>query len=229
MSTTTTAATTGSTAASSASLYSQLSGNANSQTTTEASADRFLKLLVAQMQNQDPLSPMDNAQVTSQMAQINTVAGIDKVNSSIQAMSGQFTQMQALQGVQLVGQGVVVDGNALKLDETTGTASASYELAGPADTAKIEVLSSAGRVIDTIDLGAETSGRHAFTWAPAKPPTDPSGVTFRVVANRGAAPVAVTTQVRDQVVAVSNSNGSLKLDLASGNSVAYGDVKAFSS
>jgi flagellar basal-body rod modification protein FlgD len=224
--TTTTA--TGSTA-SSASIYSQLSGNASTQSTPEASADRFLKLLVAQMQNQDPLSPMDNAQVTSQMAQINTVAGIDKVNSSIQSMSGQFAQMQALQGVQLVGQGVVVNGNALALDETSHTANASYELAGPADNAKIEVLSAAGRVIDTVDLGAETSGRHAFTWSPAKPPTDPSGITFRVVASHGATPVAATTLVRDQVVAVSNSSGSLKLDLASGNSVAYGDVKAFSS
>ena len=44
-------------------------------------SDRFLKLLVAQMQNQDPLNPMDNAQVTSQMAQINTVTGIDKLNT----------------------------------------------------------------------------------------------------------------------------------------------------
>ena len=43
--------------------------------------DRFLKLLVAQMQNQDPLNPMDNAQVTSQMAQINTVSGIEKLNT----------------------------------------------------------------------------------------------------------------------------------------------------
>ena len=50
-------------------------------TTNAGSEDRFLKLLVAQMQNQDPLNPMDNAQVTSQMAQINTVSGIEKLNT----------------------------------------------------------------------------------------------------------------------------------------------------
>ena len=50
---------------------------------TTITADRFLKLLVAQMQNQDPLNPMDNAQVTSQMAQINTVTGIDKLNTTL--------------------------------------------------------------------------------------------------------------------------------------------------
>src|SRR6185295_9765523 len=58
-------------------------------------SDRFLKLLVAQMKNQDPLNPMDNAQVTSQMAQINTVTGIDKLNSTVAGLSAQFMQMQA--------------------------------------------------------------------------------------------------------------------------------------
>ena len=47
---------------------------------TEGLQDRFLKLLVTQMKNQDPLNPMDNAQVTSQLAQISTVSGIDKLN-----------------------------------------------------------------------------------------------------------------------------------------------------
>ena len=51
------------------------------------SQDRFLKLLVTQMKNQDPLNPMDNAQVTSQMAQLSTVSGIDKLNSTLEALS----------------------------------------------------------------------------------------------------------------------------------------------
>jgi flagellar basal-body rod modification protein FlgD len=212
----------------SAAIYAQLNNSGGTQTTTEASADRFLKLLVAQMKNQDPLSPMDNAQVTSQMAQINTVSGIEKVNESVQAMGGQFTQMQALQGAQLVGQSVQVAGNGLNLDDS-GKASAGFELAGPADATKVEVLSASGRVIDSIDLGAETSGRHSFTWAPATPPADTSGLSFRIVASSGAASVGATALVRQQVVAVSNSGGSLKLDLANGSQVGYSDVKAFSS
>ena len=65
--------------------------------------DRFLKLLVTQMRNQDPLNPMDNAQVTSQLAQINTVTGIERLNESIKGMSGQMFQSQALQGASLIG------------------------------------------------------------------------------------------------------------------------------
>ena len=64
------------------------SSNADATITSE----RFLKLLVAQMQNQDPLSPMDNAQVTSQMAQINTVSGIEKLNTTVEGLNNQFVQ-----------------------------------------------------------------------------------------------------------------------------------------
>ena len=83
-------------------------------------SDRFLKLLVAQMQNQDPLNPMDNAQVTSQMAQINTVTGIEKLNSSVAGLSSQFMQMQALQGASLVGRDVIVPGSQLDIVDGVG-------------------------------------------------------------------------------------------------------------
>jgi flagellar basal-body rod modification protein FlgD len=218
-------------AANASALYQQLNGSASTQTATEASADRFLKLLVAQMQNQDPLSPMDNAQVTSQMAQINTVSGIEKVNESIQSMSSQFTQLQAMQGAQLVGQGVLVNGNRLAVG-SDGSARASFDLAGAADSTKVEVLSASGRVVDTLDMGAETTGRHTFSWKPPVPtegqtPIDTSNLTFRVVASSGAAQVGATPLMRDEIVAVSTANGSLSLDLASGKRMAYADVRAF--
>jgi flagellar basal-body rod modification protein FlgD len=111
----------------SAALYSQLSGSGSTKTTAQESSDRFLRLLVTQMQNQDPLSPMDNAQVTSQMAQINTVSGIEKLNETINGMLGQFTQMQALQGAALVGRDVLVQGNELEVAD--GKATAAFELA----------------------------------------------------------------------------------------------------
>jgi flagellar basal-body rod modification protein FlgD len=210
-----------------AALYQQLQGSASSgaNATTE-SADRFLKLLVAQMKNQDPLSPMDNAQVTSQMAQINTVSGLDKVNQSIQSMSAQFLQMQALQSASLVGRDVLVAGKALTLED--GKAQAAFDLAGAADSVKVEVLNGAGRVVDTLDLGAETSGRHAFTWNAPQALQEGSGYTFRIAAASGAKAVTATTLARDQVQSVSSSGGTLTLQLASGNSVAYADVKAFS-
>jgi flagellar basal-body rod modification protein FlgD len=201
---------------------------ASTVTTTkndEASADRFLKLLVAQMQNQDPLSPMDNAQVTSQMAQINTVSGIEKLNTSVQGLSGQFMQMQALQGATLVGHDVVVPGDILAVG--SGLAQGGFELASAADNVTVEVLAPSGKVLDTIDLGAQTSGLHSFGW-PAGTADDSSGLRFRVTARSGATKLAVTPLMRDRVDAVATSGNALTLELQKSGSVPYSTVKAFS-
>ena len=123
------------------------------------SADRFLKLLVAQMQNQDPLNPMDNAQLTSQMAQINAVTGLEKVNQSVKALNTQLLQMQALQGAGLVGRDVSMEGNLMTIADGVGRG--AVELDGKATSVKVEVLDGSGKVVDTIDLGAGHEGLQA--------------------------------------------------------------------
>jgi flagellar basal-body rod modification protein FlgD len=192
-------------------------------TTAADTSDRFLKLLVAQMQNQDPLSPMDNAQVTSQMAQINTVSGIQTLNTSVQALSTQFVQMQALQGATLVGHDVVVPGNSLSI--ANGQGEGGFELASAATSVKVDVLSPSGQV-DSIDLGAQSSGMQSFSW-PAGTATDSSGLTFRVTAKNGATSLTATPLMRDLVDAVSTSGNSLSLELQKSGSVPYSTVKAF--
>ena len=192
-------------------------------TTAKESSDRFLKLLVAQLQNQDPLSPMDNAQVTSQIAQINTVSGIEKLNTTVQGLSSQFVQMQALQGAALVGHDVVVAGN--KLDIANGSGEGGFELQSAADSVKVEVLSGAGRVIDTLDLGAQSAGMNTFRW-PSGNYDNASGLTFRVSANAGATALAATPLMQDKVTAVSTKGDTLMLELARTGTVAYGTVKA---
>ncbi|MFM8898979.1 MAG: flagellar hook assembly protein FlgD [Burkholderiales bacterium] len=188
------------------------------------SADRFLKLLVAQMQNQDPLNPMDNAQVTSQMAQINTVNGIEKLNTTVQGLSSQFTQLQAMQSTSLVGRDVVVPGN--RLDINDGVGQGGFQLDGPADNVKVEILSSGGVVVDTINLGAQSSGMSSFNW-PAGQNTNQNNLSFRVIARSGTNPVTHTPLMRDRVDAVSTAGNAINLQLQNSGQVAYGDVRAF--
>ena len=186
------------------------------------SADRFLKLLVAQMQNQDPLSPMDNAQVTSQIAQINTVSGIEKLNTTVVGLSGQFTQMQALQGAALVGRDVVVPGNDLTVKDNVGTG--TFELSSAATDVQIEVLNAQGQVIDKFQLGAKPAGINDFDW---KPTSTAGAASFRVTANANGAPLSPTALVRDSVRAISTQNNQLTLELKNGGTVAYSDVRSF--
>lgn len=196
-----------------------LTANAN-----EAS-DRFLKLLVTQMQNQDPLNPMDNAQVTSQMAQINTVTGIDKLNTTMTAVNGSITQMQMLQGASLVGRGVLLEGNTLSVVE--GKASAGYELASSATNVKIDIVDAGGALIDSVTQTNRTAGRQGFEWKP-KDGMPTTGLSFKVTATTGNKAVTATPLKFDLVNAVTTTNGSLTLELANGGSVAYDKVKAVS-
>lgn len=207
------------------STYAALNDKSSVVSANEAgSADRFLKLLVAQMQNQDPLSPMDNAQVTSQMAQINTVTGIEKLNTTVQGLSGQFVQMQALQGASLVGRDVVVPGNKMSMQDGVGVG--GFELTSAADNVKVEVLGPGGHVLDTLDLGAQTAGMHSFDWTAGTNATA-TGVTFRVTATSGSVKLDTTALMRDRVDAVNTSGDSLTLELQNSGSVAYNQVKAF--
>jgi flagellar basal-body rod modification protein FlgD len=209
---------------STASLAATAASGANPTASSQMTADAFLKLLVAQMQNQDPLSPMDNAEVTSQMAQINTVTGIGQLNSTVQSLAGQFAQLQALQGASLVGHQVVVPGNTLQV--ANGVGQGGFQLSGPADAVKVEILSPAGQVVDTMQLGAQSSGLHSFNWD-ASSAASTSGLTFRVTATTGGVSSAATTLISDTVNAVSTSGGTFNLELANSGIVPYSSVVEF--
>ena len=193
--------------------------------TTDA-GDRFLKLLVAQMQNQDPLNPMDNAQVTSQMAQIQTVSGVEKLNTTVAALNAQFVQLQALSGAGLVGKDVLVEGNRLMADDT-GLGHAGVELASPADSVTVEVRDAGGRVIDSVDLGALGAGRHSFDWIPPASVDPTQAASFRVSARLAATEVKATALARDRVDAVTTDSTGLVLELVNAGPVPYDKVKAF--
>ncbi len=209
------------------SLNRATSSSSSVKTQNDAgSEDRFLKLLVAQMQNQDPLNPMDNAQVTSQMAQIQSVNGLATLNRSVEGLGAQFAQMSALQGASLVGRDVVVPGNRLVANDED-LVQGGFELNGPADSVKVEVLNAGGHVIDTIEIGAQSAGRHGFEWTPPAGVDPATGDTFRVVARNGAANVGFTPLMRDRVDAVATGGDTLMLELRNSGSVSYSQIRAF--
>ena len=203
------------------------SGASTSAASTDPAAqqDRFLKLLVAQLNNQDPMNPMDNAQMTTQMAQINTVVGINQLNSTMEAMSSQFTAMQVLQGTSMIGRTVLSEGNALgtPVDKIS---TAAFDLSGTAADVKVNITTASGTVVDTVNLGALDAGRHYFAWDSSKYAGDVSALQFKVASINGTANVANTTLSPKMVVATSTTDNALTLELENGESLAYSKVKA---
>jgi len=124
--------------------------------------DRFLKLLVTQMKNQDPLNPMDNAQVTSQMAQLSTVSGIDKLNVTLQALSDSMTSNQSLQAASMIGHGVLVAGNGVDL--ANGSGYGGFELTESAERVNIAIKDKAGVLVRNIQMGAQPAGIGHWQW-----------------------------------------------------------------
>ncbi|MCK9201648.1 MAG: flagellar hook assembly protein FlgD [Gallionella sp.] len=150
-----------------ADIYAALNAKAKAGSSTEASAvsatqDRFLKLLVTQMKNQDPLNPLDNAQVTSQMAQLSTVTGIDKVNAALQALSDSMTSNQSLQAATMIGHGVLVPGKGVDL--SSGAAFGGVDLAQSVDRLDIAIYDKSGAVVRNVNLGAQPVGLVNWQW-----------------------------------------------------------------
>jgi flagellar basal-body rod modification protein FlgD len=195
-----------------------------SQQVNEAS-DRFLKLLVTQMQNQDPLNPMDNAQVTSQMAQINTVTGIDKLNTTMASMNSGMAQMQMLQGASLVGRQVLLDGNQLAFDGTGKVGTGAYNLEGAASRVRIDIVNPAGVTIDTVNQTGVAAGQQGFQWTPPAG-TSTNGLSFKVTATSSGKAINASPLMTDTVEAINTSSGTLTLELRNSGSTAYSKVKA---
>ena len=128
----------------------------------QATQDRFLKLLVAQIRNQDPLNPFQNSEVTSQLAQLSTVTGINKLSELVSGLSNSFAQAQSLQAASVIGRGVLVEGKSIEL--TQGTALAAVELPQAVDQLTITIHNSAGAAVHTANLGQQTSGLVKFQW-----------------------------------------------------------------
>ena len=155
---------TGNTSALSAEFYANVNPKAATadETSIALTQDRFIKLLTTQLQNQDPLNPVDNAEMTSQMAQISTVNGLEKLNKTLETLLADSQSAQALQAAALVGHGVLVPGEGVALKD--GLAFGGYELDGAADNVTIEIRDANGLLMRSIDVGDMESGVHGFAW-----------------------------------------------------------------
>jgi flagellar basal-body rod modification protein FlgD len=206
--------------AASASPASASDGAANTQ-------DRFLKLLVTQMKNQDPLNPMDNAQVTSQMAQLSTVSGIDKVNSTLKALTDSMSAGQALSATGMIGHGALVPGSSLNLNN--GKAVAGLDLAQDADSVKVSIKDGANNVVRTMQLGAQKSGVVPVAWdglddAGKEMATGAYKISAESVTG-GGKPSPVNTLSFGMVEGIAPGSGGAKLDVGKLGMFNLADVK----
>jgi flagellar basal-body rod modification protein FlgD len=212
-------------------------GTSSSATGTSAQSlsDTFLQLLVAQMNNQDPLNPVDNSQITSQMAQISTVTGISGLNSTVGQLVSQLQQSQAFQSTQMSGHIVLVPGSSLTLGSTAANGSSQttaayggFALAQAADTVRVTVKDSTGATVRTINLGSLGAGLQDFRWDG----TTDSGAqaaagsySYSVTATSAGKSVSASDYSAQQVVGVApQPDGTVQFLLSNGTQVGFASI-----
>ena len=135
-------------------------GKKATTSSTASIQNQFLTMLTAQLQNQDPTNPMDNAQITSQMAQLSTVDGVNQLNTTLTALT---SSMQTSSAASLIGHGVLVSGSSLNL--ASSQAVGGVTLTNPADSLQVTIKDAKGNTVQTLNLGAQkAAGAVPFTW-----------------------------------------------------------------
>ena len=146
--------------------YTNSATSSTSTTGTNSASDlqsSFLTLLVAQLKNQDPTNPLQNNELTTQLAQISTVSGIEKLNTTLGSISGQIDNSQSLAASNLIGHGVMIPGTKVLAGKET-TTPFGVELQQAADKVTATITDSSGAVVRTIEIGALKAGVHSFSW-----------------------------------------------------------------
>ncbi|MGQ0509168.1 MAG: flagellar hook assembly protein FlgD [Betaproteobacteria bacterium] len=192
----------------------------------DAGQDRFLTMLITQLKNQDPLNPLDNAQLTSQLAQISTVQGIEKLNATLATLAGSFEAGQSLQAAALVGRQVLVAGNALELGADGGRG--AFSLTQSVERLAVTVTDASGVAVHRVELGALSAGTHVFNWdglADSGARAVDGRYTFSVEARAAGKAVTAETLSLGRIDAVNRANGGTILNLGALGEKPYADIK----
>ena len=207
------------------------SGSSTSSTSGTSAQDlqnTFLTLLVTQLKNQDPTNPADSSQMTSQLAQINTVSGIGQLNTSLSSLATQLSAGQQTQAALLIGSSVLSAGNGVTVSKGASS-SFGVQLASDVSDLQIVVKNSSGQIVNTLDLGAQGAGVVPVTgWTPV----DSKGATladgsYTITAQgtiNGQQATATTLSASQVQSVVQMSGGAPGLKLSNGSTVALSGV-----
>jgi flagellar basal-body rod modification protein FlgD len=177
---------------------------------TAAAADTltqndFIKLLTAQLKNQDPTEPVDATQQVTQLAQFSSVAGISEINTTLKAIQDKLAGGSTSDALSYVGRTVLVPGNTA-FPRTDGGLTGAVDLAGAATDLRVSIEGPNGAILKTLSLGAQAQGTATFDWDGTTNNGEPAGPgPFKIsaVANNNGASVGTTPLVWAPVSSVS--------------------------
>lgn len=193
----------------------------------------FLTLMLAQLQNQDPTSPVDSNEFLSQLASLSEVQGITQLNTSFTALSNSLVSSQALQASSLLGHQALVASSTATLATAGAALSGAVSVPQTSSQVVLNISNSSGVLVQSLNLGAQPAGLANFSWngQMANGSAAPAGTyTLSAQAAGVSGGTAVSTLVNGTVDSVTMGSGStgLTLNIAGLGSVPFSSVQQIS-
>ena len=148
-----------------------IQGNSNNQRNNESlpkgvsslGKDDFMRLLITQLEHQDPLNPLDNAEFIAQLAQFSTLEGINNMESSLETVNDQMQSINNFNALGLIGKEVKAYGNTISYNGS-GTLDLDYKLSEAATDVKITIYGEDGKAIRTLEYTTQPAGENIVAW-----------------------------------------------------------------
>lgn len=182
--------------------------------------DSFMKMMIAQLQNQDPLNPMDGTAFVAQLAQFTSLEQLQNLNDVMSALPGYLNNFSNAQMANLIGSEATAAGNVLNV--TGSTTKISYQLPSDIQSGTVKIFNSNGALVDIVRIGSQKTGLQSTTWNSSS--QSPGNYTYEVSAvDRSGAEVTVNKMISGQITGVSFKDGKSYLTI-NGQQVAFTDV-----
>lgn len=196
---------------------------------SELDKEDFLTLLVAQLQHQDPMNPMDDKDFTAELAQFSQLEQLTSINEGIGGLSNETVQQRMVSATGYIGKEVRAVGDSLSIRDDGSISSMYYLLAENATQVYMNVFDDNGNIVRTLQLGAQAAGEHEYQWDGKdwKGAELPEGQYYVAMAaeDTEGSPILIQTEVSGLVEGVQLSGGQNYLRLDDGRVVAFNYVK----
>tara|TARA_B100000287_G_scaffold35145_1_gene32419 strand:- start:75 stop:770 length:696 start_codon:yes stop_codon:yes gene_type:complete len=190
----------------------------------------FLKLMTTQLQNQDPFAPMENGEFIAQMAQFSTVTGITSMDESLKNVAAKLGETRIATAANMLGHSVLVPGKIARADDD-GSVNGVIDLPSAATNVNVVFKSQNGEILDTINLGNQSSGLVGFAWhgAPKDMIESDEPIFVEAYANSGKGMEGVSSSIFAEVLSSSAGDGDsgVMLDVRDYGTISANEVIKF--
>ena len=190
----------------------------------------FLKLMTTQLQNQDPFAPMENGEFIAQMAQFSTVTGITSMDESLKNVAAKLGETRIATAANMLGHSVLVPGKIARADDD-GSVNGVIDLPSASTNVNVVFKSHNGEIIDTINLGNQSSGLVGFAWhgAPKDMIENDEPIFVEAYANSGKGMEGVSSSIFAEVLSSSAGDGDsgVMLDVRDYGTISANEVIKF--